>query len=199
MPTSPLAQNASTQSKPQQKTAAPRSLFDFLTMAGSQKCVFSDSASHTSGTVYLAGGKMRGDFQSDENGTKQASHMMHEGNFVYFWIDGQPQGYKMSLSAMKANTATSGASNEQSNPFQKLNTQTKASYSCSPWSGDQAGFALPKNIKFLDFTSMMQGAVQPSSVTPGSAVQNNSASCAQCDQIPAGTARNQCRSYLKCQ
>ena len=81
------------QNQTQQMTTQKKSFFDFFSMAGSQKCTFSDSTNNSSGTVYVSGGKMRGDFQSSNNGKTNSSHMINDGTYVYIWTDGQTNGY----------------------------------------------------------------------------------------------------------
>src|SRR6266480_7634128 len=94
-------QNATSQNQASQMSTQKKSLFDFFSMAGSQKCTFSDKTNGGSGSVYVSGGKMRGDFQSTDNGKTSVSHMINDGTYVYFWTDGQKNGYKMSLDVVK--------------------------------------------------------------------------------------------------
>src|ERR1700683_114218 len=94
-PQSQSQQSAVHQNQIQQMSTQKKSLFDFFSMTGSQKCTFSDSTNKSSGTVYVSGGKMRGDFQSSNNGKTNSSHMLNDGTFVYIWSDGQTNGIKM--------------------------------------------------------------------------------------------------------
>jgi uncharacterized protein YxeA len=190
------------QSQTQQMSTQKKSLFDFFSMTGSQKCTFSNSTNNSSGTVYIGGGKMRGDFQSSDNGTTNSSHMVNDGTYVYFWSDGKTTGYKLSLAAMKeeqAKATMTPGSNPTAQSSQAVNMKQQSNYSCGPWSADASMFTVPTNITFTDYSSFMQGgagaAAQPGSAAGG----NNSAECAACNQAPAGAARNQCLAALKCQ
>jgi len=198
-------QTATTQTQTQQMSTQKKSLFDFFSMAGSQKCTFSDKTNNGSGIVYISGGKMRGDFQSTDAGKTNVSHMINDGKYVYFWTDGGKSGYKMSLDFVKqqasgVHTAPGNSSSGQT-PSQAMNMKQQSDYSCGTWSADASMFTFPTNITFTDYSTMMQGAMKGSFMHPSSAmqIQGNQAACSQCDQVPAGTARTQCRAALKCQ
>jgi hypothetical protein len=181
-------------------TTEKKSLADFFSMTGSQKCTFSDKSNNSSGTLYVDNGKMRGNFQSVNNGKQMKTHMINDGTYVYMWIDGQKDGYKMSTATVKKEAAQiSVAPNEQA-PTEAVNMNQQVNYSCGPWSVDTSVFTLPAGITFTDFSSMMQG------VTPGAAMRSQGMTdeqkksmCAQCNQVPAGAMRNQCLTQLKCQ
>jgi hypothetical protein len=198
--------NPQTQS---QSSMQPKSLSDFFSMAGSQKCTFSDSSNNSSGTVYVNNGKMRGDFQSQNEGKTESSHMLNDGTFVYMWTDGQQSGYKMSLAVVKqeaAQMSQSPANAGSAQPSQAVNFQQKSNYSCGLWSADSSLFTVPTNVTFTDYSSMMQGVTSHSAAPQtqeGGSTQNsikaNPAVCAQCNKAPAGNARNQCLTALHCQ
>jgi hypothetical protein len=194
---STTGQNQSQQMPPQKK-----SLFDFFSMSGSQKCTFSDKTTSGSGTVYVSSGKMRGDFQSTDNGKTNASHMINDGTFVYVWSDGQKQGYKMSLESVKKEASqvsmAPGNNSSDKTPSQAVNMKQQSDYSCGSWSADASVFAMPSGVTFTDFSAMMQGAPTGAVMHPSSAMQGNKAACSQCNQVPAGAARNQCLAALKC-
>lgn len=194
----PLGQS---QASPQKK-----SLFDFFSLAGSQKCTFSDSTSKSAGTVYVSSGKMRGDFQETNNSTGQTqqTHMINDGNYVYIWTDGQSSGYKMSEAAIKQEesqpTASPANRTTGTQSSQPVDMNQKANYSCGSWSPDASYFVPPTNVNFTDYSSVAQGtstgtAAQKGSVPAG----GNQAACAECNQAPAGAARNQCLTALHCQ
>ena len=195
----------SAQNQMTQMTTQKKSLSDFFSMTGSLKCTFSDKTDNSSGTVYAAVGKMRGDFQSADNGKTTQTHMVNDGSFVYMWTDGQKSGYKMSLAsikneATKTTNTTSGSTTDQSPAQQGVNMQKQSDYSCGPWAADKSLFTVPTDVTFTDYTSMMQGATGASpQKQQGITSQQKQYECSQCDQVPAGSMRNQCRAALKCQ
>ncbi len=199
-------QTATSQNQTQQMSTQKKSLFDFFSMAGSQKCTFSDKTNGGSGNVYISGGKMRGDFQSTDTGKTNTSHMINDGKYVYFWTDGEKSGYKMSLDFVKqeasqVSMAQGNTSSQEQTPSQAVNMKQQSDYSCGPWPADSSLFSVPTNIAFTDYSAMMQGAMKGTTTHPGSAMhmQGNQAACSQCNQVPAGAARTQCRAALKCQ
>ena len=198
----------SVQDQIMQGTTQKKSLFDFFSMGGSQKCTFSDKTNNSSGTVYVGNGKMRGDFQSNDNGTTSQTHMINDGKYVYMWTEGQKDGYKMSLDTIKQQAAqessnTGNTPSDNQTPSQAVNMNQKADYSCGGWSVDSSLFTVPSDVNFVDYSAMMQGAMKgvtpPTQTGTGMTKGQQQSECAQCNQVPAGAMRNQCLSALKCQ
>ena len=200
-------QTAMMQPQSGQMTTQKKSLADFFSMTGSQKCTFTDKATGSSGNVYVSSGKMRGDFQSTNNGKTTASHMINDGKYVYYLSDGEKSGYKMSLDYVKQQAAQisvapkDNTTSDDQTPSQAVDMKQQSDYSCSAWSEDGSMFTVPTDITFTDYSTMMQGAMH-GGVTPpaggGMTSQQKSSECAQCDQVPAGAMRNQCKAALKC-
>lgn len=107
-----------------------------------QKCTFSsDMQNATSeGTVYIAGGKVRGDFTATGGGQTQTGHFIMADNTTYVWADGMSQGFKTSL----------GTSSAQ----QQIDPDAPGNYNCEAWVPDQTLFALPATITFTDLGSI---------------------------------------------
>jgi hypothetical protein len=82
-------------------------------------------------------------------------------------------------------------------PSQAVNMSQKSNYSCNPWSVDQSKFTVPTTVTFTDYSAMMQGV--GAGANPGTSMQGSQSECSQCNQIPAGAARTQCLTALKCQ
>lgn len=156
-----------------------------------QRCTFSNEGmtegASSSGTVYVAGGKMRGDFVSTAGGHTSNSHMVVEGGASYVWTDEMAQGFKMSFDAM---------SQPQNNNAQTVDPNADVDYSCSYWGVDSSVFVLPTNITFQDMSAMMPPAAVDGE---GSVQTSNSSQCAACDQAPNESTRAQCRAALQCQ
>lgn len=202
---SQAGQTATSQNQGQQMSTQKKSLFDFFSMAGSQKCTFSDKTNGGSGVVYVNGGKMRGDFQSTNNAKTTTSHMINDGTFVYIWTDGQKSGYKMSLATVKqeqsqVSMAPGNTNSGQQGQTQGMDMKQQSDYSCGPWAADASLFTMPQGVTFTDYSSMMQGAGTGAGAAmhQNSTTQGNQAECSQCNKIPAGAARNQCLAALKC-
>jgi len=163
------------------------SLKSLLAMGTPQKCTYSDTqaGAHSTGTVMVSGGKMRGDFTSvAANGTTH-SHMSVMNDTSYMWTDEMSEGFKMAFSQTQSQTSQSNS----------VDVNKDVDYSCTPWSTDDSQFQLPAGITFSDMTSVMpSGAKTPSSAgTPS----GSSSQCGACDQLQE-PSRTQCRLALSC-
>jgi hypothetical protein len=160
------------------------SLRGLMSMSSPQECTFSDTEANgsTSGTVFVANGKMRGDFSTTASGQTTLSHMIVMNDTSYVWTDSMAQGMKMSFSSME--------SNAQAQQNQSVDVNKNVNYSCKSWAPDDGRFQLPGNIQFTDMSAMMNAQVS------GNA-SGNAAQCGACDSLQ-GSARTQCRAALNC-
>ncbi len=174
-----MAMNAPGSAPQEQATAtsSPATLRELAASGTPQKCTFT-SANSTSGTMYVAGGKVRGDFSAQVNGSAIMGHMIVMDNTSYVWMDGMSQGFKNSFDASA--TTTTGS--------QGVNPDERVSYSCSSWSTDPSLFALPASVTF--------SAISSTSVKAGAGAVG--ASCGQCDLIPDAASKAQCKAALHC-
>lgn len=115
-----------------------KSFKELLALGTPQKCTFAETVanSSTTGTVYVSGGKIRGDFTSVTKSTTVKSHMISDGQTVHAWVDGMSSGFKMTLSA--------GA--KAQSPEMDINRPIDVA--CTSWTPDVSLFALPTSIKF---------------------------------------------------
>jgi len=206
---SPGEEAANPQNKASQMTTGKKSLSDFLSMNATLKCTFSDKTNSSSGTVYVSNGKMRGDFTSQDNSAATQTHMVNDSSYIYYWTDGQKNGYKMSLATIKNETphismSPSHGTSDQGQT-QGMDMHQQSNYSCGPWVVNSSLFTVPSDITFTDYSAMMQGSSSQSAPHEGAAatqegtqMHGNAAMCAQCDKAPAGSARSQCLATLHC-
>jgi hypothetical protein len=165
------------------------SLKSFMSMAGTQKCDFTDPDSGNSGTVYLDSGKMRGDFSASVGGKTSMTHMINDGKNAYIWMDDQATGFKTSISAIEAMSGQTGMQ-------QTVDINKEVNYKCESWSADPLKFAVPAEIKFQDMSKMMEDAMKrmpSSSLSP----EDKAAACSACSNLE-GDAQTQCKRALKC-
>ena len=135
-------ESASEEDSAQNSSASPQSLKELVAGSSSVKCTFNQAGSQ--GTMYVSGGKARGDFTSND----QKGHMIIADNISYVWMDGTSQGFKSSLK--------STASVEGSGATQGVDANQKLNYSCGPWTAEPAMFALPSSVQFMDVEAMMK-------------------------------------------
>lgn len=122
-------------------------LAELMMRTGSYRCTVNvatdgeTGAAQTAGTVYIGGGKMRGDFTTNTTGMQIASHMMSMDGYVYTWSDMMPQGMKMMITTDGSSSGTQGA----------VDASASVDYHCAPWAIEADRFTLPSNITFTTF------------------------------------------------
>ncbi len=124
------------------------SMKDLLARGGSHKCTFSQEVdnSKSTGTVYISGKKMRGDFATLETTTNMnmESHMISDGEFAYVWSAAMPMGMKMKIDM---------GTESPENVSQGMDYDQKLDYSCEAWVADETKFSVPTEIKFSELPS----------------------------------------------
>jgi len=183
---------STTASKPtaSAKQTAQGTIKSLLSSGKAQKCTYSSKLQSTSisGTVYVANGKMKGDFTTVSGENNINGHMNIDGKYFYVWTDLRNRGIKMALNQQQPTGAPSSSSNGTPDINQTFN------YVCQGWTEDDTVFALPPTISFsmIEVPTLPSGTASPSSGT-------NSSTCSVCNNIPAGSARDACKTQLHCQ
>lgn len=158
---------------PPQETSMKNSLLGLLGSGKTQMCSFSYNAKtggSTKGTVFLTGTKMRGDFDITTSSNKSSKIMMiRDGDTTYLWGTDLKTGIKMTLKKEDLKT------NAQANQY--FDTKQKLDYKCGPWVVDSSVFTPPTNVKFTDFSAMMEGSIK-TTATPGGDVKMDASACA---------------------
>jgi len=158
------------------------SLRQLLAGGIAQKCTFSSEA--TQGTVYMSGGKMRGDMKTTADDKTIVSHMLVDGTTTYIWMDDQTAGYKMSWE--NSTPAPTGEARPGFDPDRDVD------YDCGVWVTDGSQFTLPTNVTFSDMSKIITPSGMAPKTTPGSQSQ-----CDACNNL-TGTAKTQCLTALGC-
>lgn len=198
-----------------EQNATPSSLKELLASTATTKCTVSSTndINNISGTVYVAGGKMRGDFITTLKsevavGKVIQSHMIVDADMSYMWGDEMKTGIKISRAQAFASDAP-----KTDAPTSKgaIDINEKSDYKCGGWNADDVIFTPPTEISFTDMSAMMvniptsvkvpvTGAGTapkiPAGGEGGVSSQQIQAMCGACDQ--AGTERDQCRQALGC-
>ncbi len=181
----PVSTQVTQNEKPASNQKSLKSLKDLIASGQAQKCTFKDKSAsvNVEGTTYVAGGKMRGDFNSMVGEKNIMMHMIASDKTSYTWMDGQTTGYKMVFDPADMAAPTGS---QQSVDINKV-----IDYNCSNWSVDSSVFTPPANVKFSEL-----GAVAaPTGSTGTKTVPQNQ--CAACDYL-SGDAKTQCRTQLNC-
>ena len=179
---SSLAPQAQTANQTSENPAT--TLRSLISKGVAQSCTF--SANNTQGTMYISGGKVRGDFSSSVNGTVTNSHMIIDTSTSYLWMDGNARGIKMSFDPNAQPSATPGASGS-------FDAAATMNYKCSAWITDAGKFTLPAGVTFTTFNLPTAAPAK----TTGTSGSSNSSQCSYCDSL-SGDAKAQCMSALNC-
>src|SRR3989344_9695705 len=159
----PGENNSATNNQADNNTAmsGPRSLREALDEYKDQQCTFNtvDASGQSQGVVFVGNNQMRGDFINTVSGVNTNSHMIIDDEMVYFWTDGETDGFKMSLSAI------TDAESNQSVDFDK-----EQNFDCDDWRIDNDKFDLPSGVTFTDFSAQLQNQTQVD--IPGTSGQN---------------------------
>ncbi len=132
-------------------TSSSGSIRDLLALGKNLMCTIDESSatSTVTGTMYISGNMMSGEFTSSSKGSLgMISHMIRNGDTVYAWS--ASQGAKMTFTNLTGTSAQSKSS---------VNLDQKVGYKCSDWSVDNSKFAVPTNVKFTDVSAMMNNQI----------------------------------------
>lgn len=127
-----------------QKTGdiSEKSLTELLVVKEAQKCTVEHVTNMTksAGVVYVADGKIRGDYDVVAGGQASKIHFIIDTKYIHAWIDAVPMGFKISMTA---------AQNYSQSPNSQVpDINQKLAYTCESWVVDTAMFALPTNLTF---------------------------------------------------
>lgn len=165
---------------------------DLIAMGRPLKCEsnFTSEGNTSTGTMYVAGGKMRGDFSSQIAGKETQMHMLVKDQTSYTWIEGTgaTMGFKMAI--------TQNSPAQSGKTAKSVNVDQQVSYNCQSWAEDDNQFVVPSGVTFQDQSQMMQN-LAPKTPTPNVGSGKNPAACAACDSAPA-SAKAQCLAALGC-
>jgi hypothetical protein len=167
------------------------SINELLAQNQNLMCTFSDTddqGNASSGTVYLAGGRMSGDFSLRAPGEDAInSHVINDGQNQYAWQEGENEGVKISLEQIAANQPSQDTQNEETSS--NVNQDEDYNFECQEWNVDESRFSPPGNVNFIDYSQQIQEAQQAQQ-------QNSQASEEACAQISDAEARAACEASL---
>lgn len=144
------SQNNQEQTVQTEEKSNGSSMRALLASTNPQKCEFTDEteAGKTEGTVFIANGKMRGDFKIESKDQTSMSHMIIVDSTMHSWSDAYPtMGVKLAFDA--------NASASSQTPGQPVDADKQIDYKCEDWSTDESQFALPATVTFQDMSSFM--------------------------------------------
>ncbi len=148
------------------------------------RCTYShtdENGNKSSGTAYIAGNRMSGNFKYQVAGTaEQNSNVLRDSEYQYVWADGSNTGFKTKISELTADTQDSSTSEQQG-----VDQDADYDFDCSDWSVDESLFSQPAGVEFTDYSAQLQQSQELQ--------QNISEACAQ---IADPAARTACENAL---
>lgn len=176
--------------------AETTSLAALMGLGQSVECSYqkTDEDGTQSGTIYLAGGKMRGDLQITSSDGTYPMKMINDGSYQYLWGGplGETQGMKM------ANTA--GRSGRSPHGQHGPDMEEPMDYQCKPWAVDASLLQVPQDVQFMEMGQMMPAGMAEAmsgSGAPHGGMDMKAVHCAACDQAPA-EEQAECRQMFGC-
>lgn len=159
------------------------SIAGLIAAGKSVNCTMNYPDGQGSGSVYVSGKKVRGDFSVLAEGKEYKSSMIQDGDYAYLWSDADKKGTKIKVSGLGSGSAPTGA-NSQS---QAVNLDQQVDLKCSSEGVDASKFVVPSDVEFTDMSAMMEKVQQQSGQTPGS-------TSSPCDAITDPQAKASCVS-----
>src|SRR3989344_1783289 len=102
-----------------------------------------------SGTVYMSGGNISGEFSTIAEGRPMQTMFMMRDGYSYTWSPDFPtMGFKV-----KINT-DAGDTNADASGTYSWNANQIGDYNCEPWTVDESKFTLPTSIKFQEMSAV---------------------------------------------
>lgn len=160
------------------------SIANLLTSGKNVNCTMTYPDGKGSGTIYVSGHNMRGDFMVNVEAMGEVkSSMIQDGEYAYMWSDADKKGTKFKVSGLPS---PSPAANSQA---ESVDLNQQVDLKCSAWGVDASKFTVPGDVEFTDMSAIME-KVQGQS----GAVQNNQNNI--CDSITDPQAKAACVSAL---
>ncbi|MGB3921809.1 MAG: hypothetical protein WBL19_00805 [Minisyncoccia bacterium] len=121
---------------------------DFVRQGGSYKCDIEQAVdgTTTSGTAYIDGGKIKGEYVTQAEGLSITSYVIVRDGYAYSWTSFAPNmGFKAKVVENAPADSTAPPSGEYS-----FNADDVGDYDCDAWAADASVFALPAGVKFTE-------------------------------------------------
>lgn len=126
----------------------PNTFRSIFAQSGNHQCSYEQvgASSRSSSVIYIADGKMRGEFRTTSGTETSANLMIYNGGILYSWREGASVGKKSSVTSIAEipevipEDLTSGAVFGGS--------ANNVSWDCHVWAKDAKLFLLPTYVKF---------------------------------------------------
>lgn len=127
------------------------SIAGLLSAGKNVSCTMSYPDGKGSGSVYVSGRKMRGDFTVMIDATQEyKSSMIQDGEYAYTWSDVDKKGTKFKITDIKAPSPVPGTQS------QSVDIDKEVDLKCSSLGVDPSKFVVPTDVEFKDMSVMME-------------------------------------------
>lgn len=142
----PSTENSEVAGEKQVPSDGTGTFADLMKRGGEWKCTFTSETAvgSSSGTVYIKGSNVRGDFSMEAPMVGAlTAHMLADSEYTYSWSSMAPQGVK----ARRTDTDTGS---DTPTSAQMVDENMSLNYSCEKVSVDEALFVVPDTITFTE-------------------------------------------------
>ena len=165
-------------------------LLDLINKGSDLQCTFSGETdgTKTSGTTYISGKKVRGDYKIEVEGKVMESNLISDNEYMYTWSSEMAQGMKMKIDEFEKSDDDNTSKDDQAKQEKNMEAfQDDYDYNCTKWNVDDSKFNVPTNIEFTDYSAMMKNVpTSPDNL------------CSACDMIQEAGDKAECKAQLNC-
>jgi predicted small secreted protein len=142
-----------------EKIESKKSLKELLVMGGSQKCTFevNNNGEVMKGEVIVDGKKFKQTTEISNGEGIMNVYAVSDGVYYYSWSDAMKgNGTKMNIEDIEKNNENLDDQEDTNDtPQQGVAFDNKVDYKCSPSTLTEKDLAIPDDIKFVDYTEMI--------------------------------------------
>ena len=114
-----------------------------------------DTNAAVAGTVNIAAGNIRADFEMEQAGEVYQSHLIQTDQMIYTWTESS-QGTFAFASSLEAEAQTANGGSPTVD--RSLNMSQSVDYDCQPWGSDDSLFVPPSDIEFQSQAELLRQA-----------------------------------------
>lgn len=133
-------------------------LAQIMASGGSADCKVTSLEDKTTTQIVISGKKMK--FIGSDMGEGKKGTMLNDGKYTYIWSEGEKTGFKSKVEEVTPTGTTANPQEQEFDTNSKVNTFDDASkykLDCTKRSITDTDFTPPADVKFTDFSEMMQG------------------------------------------
>jgi len=150
-PASTAEQTATTTTSDTSKTgtaAGSNTFHSIFTQSGNHECTYAQlsGSSQANSVVYIADGKMRGEFRTTSGGNPEANLMVYTGGYLYSWKEGASAGKKTSIKSI-ADLPSAIPQDLTGGAIFGISTDN-VSWDCHNWNKDATLLTVPTYVTF---------------------------------------------------